>query len=250
MYRGKSTIGVITARGGSKGIPRKNIKDLCGKPLIAWTIDAARQSRSLTRCVVSTDDREIAAVARTHGGDVPFLRPLELAQDHSGSIEVVQHALTWLAQHEGRTFDYAMILQPTSPLRTAADIDACIQKIVDTGADSVMSMVELPDFSLKKLKVISDDTLQPVVEAEGKTFASRQDLTRVYKRNCAIYLTRTDLLMAGDLCGSVSRPYVIPRERSVDINEPSDFELAEFWMERAMRSHVAENPHHHPAVHA
>lgn len=250
MYRGKSTIGVITARGGSKGIPRKNIKDLCGKPLIAWTIDAARASRYLTRCVVSTDDAEIANVARAHDGDVPFLRPAELAQDHSGSIEVVQHALTWLEQHDGQMFDYAMILQSTSPLRTAADIDACIEQIVDTSADSVMSVLELSDFALKKLKVITDGTLQPFAEAEGKTSASRQDLARVYKRNCAIYLTRTDLLMASDLFGEVSRPYVMPRERSVDINEPVDFELAEFWMQRAMRTHVVQDPHHHPAVHA
>lgn len=231
-YQGKKTIGIITARGGSKGIPRKNIKQLAGKTLIAYTIEAARASQCLTRCIVSTDDEEIASVARTYGAEVPFMRPAELAQDKSGSIEVVQHALQWLKEQEGQTFDYAMILQPTSPFRTAGDIDACIKKIVDTGADSVMSMMELTDFALKKLKRLEGDLIVPFVEDEGRTSAARSDLAKVYKRNCAIYLTRTDLIMKGDLFGQVSRPYVMPRERSVDINEPVDFELAEFLMQR------------------
>lgn len=230
IYKGKRTLGVITARGGSRGIPRKNIKDLCGKPLIAYTIEAAHKSQYLTRCVISTDDEEIAQVVKSHGGEVPFMRPSDLAQDKSASIPVIQHALSWLQEHEGLHYDYAMILQPTSPFRTAEDIDSCIQKIVDTGADSVMSMVELTDFSLKKLKKLDGDLLVPLVQEEGKTSAARTDMERTYKRNCAIYLTRTDLIMGGDLFGQVSRAYVMPRDCSVDINEPIDFELAEFLM--------------------
>lgn len=237
-YKDKRTLGVITARGGSKGIPRKNIKELCGKPLIAYTIEATRASKYLTRCVVSTDDAEIVQIAKEHGGDVPFIRPAEFAQDKSGSVEVVQHALNWFKDHEGQEFDYAMILQPTSPLRTAEDIDASIAKIVDTGADSVMSMVELTDFSLKKLKRLEGDLIVPFMEDEGKTSAARGELERVYKRNCAIYLTRAELIMKGDLFGKVSRAYVMPRERSVDINEPIDFELAEFLMKKKL-THIS-----------
>ena len=232
MYQHKTTLGIITARGGSKGIPRKNIKPLSDKPLIGWTIESARTSKFLTRCIVSTDDEEIVQIAKTLGGDAPFMRPADLAQDQSASIPVVQHALTWMKEHEGQIFDYAMILQPTSPFRTAEDIDACIEKIVDTEADSVMSMVELSDFSLKKLKKIEHDLIVPLQEDEGKTSARRDDSEKVYKRNCAIYLTRTDLIMVGDLFGNVSRPHVMPRERSVDINDPLDFELAEFLMSR------------------
>lgn len=233
MYRNRTTLGIITARGGSKGIPRKNIKDLCGKPLIAYTIAAARESTLLTRCIVSTDDAEIASVARAAGGDVPFLRPDELATDTASSLAVAQHALRML-HDAGEWYDYAMILQPTSPLRTAADIDACIAMIVDTDADSVMSVVELADFAPKKIKRIADDALLPYFgEGEGKTSARRQTLEPAYKRNCAIYLTRASCVMEGDLFGAVSRPYVMPEERSVDINAPVDFAFAEFFLTRA-----------------
>jgi len=229
MYNGKSTIGVITARGGSKGIPRKNIRELGGTPLIAWTIKAAKQSALLDDCVVSTDDDEIAAVAERFGGRVPFRRPAELSTDAAKSIPVVQHALTWMRENEGKTFDYAMILQPTSPFRAAEDIDACVRKIVETGADSVMSMKELVDFSIPKLKVLDGDRILPLVEGEGSSSASRGELRRVYKRNCAIYLTKTDVLMAGDLFGADSRAHIMPEDRSVDINTPADFELAKFF---------------------
>jgi len=236
MYKNKKTLGVITARGGSKGIPRKNIKELCGKPLIAYTIEAAKKSTYLTRCIVSTDDKEITHISREHGADVPFVRPRELAQDHSISMEVAQHALEWLKENEGPPtggeYDYLMILQPTSPLRTAEDIDACITKIVETGADSVMSMVELDDFSLKKLKKIENDRILPWAEGEGAWTAQRQDPGKVYKRNEAVYLTRTDLIMRGNLFGEVSGSYIMSPERSVVINRPADFELAEFWMKR------------------
>ena len=231
-YHDKRTVAVITARSGSKGIPRKNIKELLGKPLIWYTIEAAKNSQYLTRCLVSTDSEEIAAVAKDCGGDVPFLRPSELAHDSAPTIPVIQHALGWLEKNERKPYDYVMILQPTSPCRQAVDIDACIEKIVNTKADSVMSLVELSDFSLKKLKKISYDIILPLVEDEGRTSAARDKLEKVYKRNCAIYLTRVSCLIAGDLFGSVSRPYIMPVERSVDINTPADFAIAQYWLEK------------------
>ena len=232
MYKGKTTIGIITARGGSKGIARKNIALLCGKPLIHYSIEAAKASKHLTRCIVSTEDQEIARIASAAGAEVPFTRPSALAQDESTTIDVLQHALRWLKDTEGKTYDYVLVLQPTSPLRLVTDIDACIAKITETNADSVMSMVQLHDFSVKKLKKIEDDRILPLLEEEGKFSESRRASIPVYKRNTAIYLTRTDLILRGEMFGALSRPYVMPSERSVDINEPHDLDLAEFWMRK------------------
>lgn len=227
-----SVLGVITARGGSKGIPRKNIRPLGGKPLIAWTIDAARAARRLSDCVVSTDDEEIVSVSRACGGRVPFLRPAELATDMAKSIPVVLHALDWLAEHEGKAFDAVMILQPTSPFRLVEDIDACVEKMEETDCDSVMSLKRLEDFSLPKLKRLEGDRILPWQEDEGKESAQRTAAAGVYKRNCAIYLTKIARLREGDLFGRDSRGYVMPEERSLDINTPFDFALAQFFVER------------------
>lgn len=225
-------LGIITARGGSKSIPRKNIKELAGKPLIAYTILAARASKLLTRCIVSTDDEEIASISKQYGGDVPFLRPAEISGDKSTSIEAVQHALRWLQENSGEEYDAVLILQPTSPLRTTEDIDGCIQKMIDTNADSVMGMVELTDFAPKKLKKIENDIILPLFEEEGGQSSMRQDLGKVYKRNAALYLTRIEWIKQGNLFGNISRPFVMPEERSVDINKPVDFEITEFFLTR------------------
>jgi CMP-N-acetylneuraminic acid synthetase len=229
MYKGKRILGIITARGGSKGIPRKNIMQLSGKPLISYTIEAAQKSQYLTRTIVSTEDPEIAHISKSLGADVPFMRPQALAEDTTTSIAVVQHAITELLQ-KGETFDYVMILQPTSPLRTAEDIDQSIQKIVDTGADSVMSMVQLSDFSIKKLKKIENDEIHPLLEEEGTQSVKPSNAEAVWKRNAAIYLTKTELLMKGDLFGKISRPHIMPREQSVDINDMFDVALAQHFL--------------------
>ncbi len=235
MYRTKKILAVITARGGSKSIPKKNIKKLAGKPLIAWTIEAAKKSRLLTRIIVSTDDEEIARVARRFGADVPFMRPTEFAQDTSTSMEVVQHALLWLKENAKEKYDYLMILQPTSPFRTAEDIDECIKLAVEKNADSVMSMKELDDFAPKKIKKIKNGKILPYFENEGKESSRRQDLEKMYKRNCAIYLTHTRHILCGDLFGKKSHAYIMPEERSLDINGPADFLLAQFLTKRKKR---------------
>lgn len=233
MYKGKKILGVITARGGSKGIPEKNITELAGKPLIWYTIMVAKNSQLLTHTIVSTDDEEIATVARGYGVEVPFRRPAELAQHHTPHLPVVRHALRWLKEYQGEEYNYVMILQPTSPLRTAEDVDAVIKKAVDTDADSVMSMVELIDFDPRKIKRIEDDVILPMFEDEGHASARRQAGQKAYKRNCAIYLSKTDMIARGDLFGKISRPYIMPVERSLDINEPYDLELAEFLFSKA-----------------
>lgn len=225
-------LGLITARGGSKGIPKKNIRPLAGRPLISYTIEAARGSRLLTRTVVSTDSEEIADVARGYGADIPFMRPTDISGDKSTSLEAAVHCLKTLEELGDAPYEYLMILQPTSPLRTSADIDAAIEIAAETPADSVMGMVELEDFSLKKLKSIRDGVIYPLFEKEGKSSAMRQEATPVYKRNAAVYLTKTELILANDLFGAVSRAYVMPWERSLDINNLTDFALAEFLLAR------------------
>ncbi len=227
-----TVLGVITARGDSKSVPLKNIHTLAGKPLIAYTIDASRRSALLTRCIVSTDAEQIAQIALSLGADVPFMRPRELATDTTSSIEVVQHAISFFAE-AGEHYDYVMILQPTSPLRTAADIDAAISIAHQTGADSVMSMKELDDMSVAKLKTVdSEGRIAPLVTDEGTRSALRQDMPKIYKRNAAIYLTKSEYVQKGDLFGEDSRAYIMPEERSIDINRPVDFELAEFFLSR------------------
>ena len=235
MYKNKKILGLITARGGSKSIPKKNIVPLLGKPLITYAIETAKGSKLLTRYIVSTDNEEIARVCRAHGAEVPFMRPAELATDTATSMQVAQHALAWVENKVPDTlFDYVMILQPTSPLRTVEDIDEAIRIAVDHDADSVMSMYELTDFSPEKIKKVNQESLviEPYFKAEGKESAQRQMLPRAYKRNCAIYLTRAELIKQGDLFGTRSFAYIMPEDRSLDINKPFDLELAEFLIRR------------------
>src|SRR3989344_6738402 len=144
MYKGKKVLGVITARGGSKGIPGKNIRPLLGKPLIVYTIEAAKNSGVFDRLILSTDDKEIADVAQKCGCDVPFMRPDELAQDDTPHLPVMQHAVQWLKDNENYEPDYVMILQPTSPLRQASHIKEAVDLILSKGTDAVLSVAEIP----------------------------------------------------------------------------------------------------------
>ncbi len=227
-----TVLGIITARGGSKGIPNKNIAPLHGEPLIAYTIDAAKNSKLLTRCIVSTDSYEIAAIAKKAGAEVPFLRPKDLSTDSALALDVLTHAIRWIEEQEKQTFDYVMMLQPTSPLRTGEDIDACIHIAAESDADSVFSMVELPDFAPQKIKTIEDGEIKPLLQEEQGQSDPRHKGKKAYKRNCAVYLTRTELILNDDQFGKKSLAYVMPHERSIDINEPVDLELAEFWMKK------------------
>ncbi len=228
-------LGLITARGGSKGLPGKNIRPLNGKPLLAWTIEDSQESKLLTRTILSTDDPEIAEIGRQYGADVPFMRPPELATDTATSMQVMQHALKTLKE-QGEEYDAAMFLQPTSPLRTGKDIDDCIQLMIDTGCDSVFTMVKLTNFTRYNLKRIEDGKILPLMEEEGPTTKQRQTLPDAYKRNSAVFLTRTQLLEQGDMFGKDSRAVIVGPERSVDIDTLMDFEYASFLMDRLVES--------------
>lgn len=219
-------LGLITARGGSKGVPGKNIRKVAGKPLIAWSIQAAAQSEQLSRVVVSTDDKEIAEVSRKWGADVPFIRPVELAMDRSPHVPVLEHAVKWLEAHENARFDYVMLLQPTSPLRSSEDIDNAINLAVEHDADGVTSICESPSHPYLT-KHIVDGKLRDFV-AHPAGYLPRQELPPVYALNGAIYLVRSSVLMEhGILHPEDTRPYLMPAERSLQIDEPWDLYLAD-----------------------
>jgi CMP-N,N'-diacetyllegionaminic acid synthase len=227
-------LGVIPARGGSKGIANKNIAPLMGRPLLAYTADAVAGSRLLTRCVVSSDSPEIARVAQALGLDVPFLRPAELAQDSTPTIPVLHHAVRWL-EEQGERFDAVMTLQPTNPLRRAEDIDGAIQLLDESGADSVISFVDAGEKHPARMKFIDEEGLvadPPFAEMfEGQP---RQQLPKIYLREGSIYLTRIGILMEqNSLKGARCKAWIVPEERAVNIDTPFDLFLAEQIMRSA-----------------
>ena len=226
-------LAVITARGGSKGVPRKNIRLVCGKPLIAHTIETALQVRShLHRLIVSTEDAEIAAVSREYGAQVPFLRPPELAADTTPSLPVLQHAVREVEALDGTRLDWVLLLQPTSPLRTADDILAALALAEAGGCDSVISVVQTPIHPLFMKRIREDRLLPFSVELTEKEGTRRQDAQPpAYVRNGAIYLTRREVLMEqNSIWGRIIRPYVMPAERSVNVDSELDLKLAELML--------------------
>lgn len=222
-------LGVIPARGGSKGIPNKNLAPLCGRSLLAYTAEAALGSRRLSRTVVSTDDAAIAAAARGLGLEVPFMRPGALAVDETPMLPVVQHAVE---ATRTAAFDpgVVVLLQPTSPLRRSEHVDAAVDLLERTGADSVVSVVDVPhQFSPVSVLVLDGERLRPFLDGPTKT--RRQDKPRVLARNGpAVLAVRTSVLMAGSLYGDDSRPLVMTAEESIDIDTFSDLALAELLM--------------------
>jgi CMP-N-acetylneuraminic acid synthetase len=224
-------LGVIPARGGSKSVPRKNIAPVAGLPLIAYTINAAKVSRRLTHFVVSSEDPEIIAVAQQYGAPAPFVRPAELATDEAPTLPVVQHAVREMEAREGLAFDYIVLLQPTTPLRTGGDIDAALDKLVATGADSVISVCEVGAYHPARMRLIEDDRLVDLPVKEPKEMLRRQDLPPVYIRNGAIYAVRREVVMEGSsMAGQVCRPYLMDPERSVNVDSRLDLLLAEILL--------------------
>ena len=224
-------LGLINARGGSKSIPHKNIAPLSGKPLIAWTIEAALRSSSLTRVVVSTDDPVIADVSRKFGAEVPFLRPTELARDDTPGIEPVLHAVCWLAEQENYRPDYVMLLQPTSPLRNTADIEAAVE-LAHTGiCDAVVSVSEAAMHPFWMKQINDNGELADFVPAVEQ-YTRRQDLPPAYALNGAIYLIRREaLLNQRTLCPLHTLAYVMPAERALDIDTPWELQLADLVLQ-------------------
>lgn len=226
-------LGVITARGGSKGLPGKNLKLLAGKPLIAHTIAAAVASNALDRIILSTDDEAIAAAGRALGCEVPFLRPAALAADDTPHLPVIQHAVRWMADHAGYHPDAVMILQPTSPLRNADDIRASVELLESSGADSALGASEIPAHAhpLRALRV--DDTGAAVLFVTGEgvrhRINRRQNLPAAWVMNGAIYICRTRVLFADppSLYGDRVVVHRMSATRGLSIDDAHDWAEAE-----------------------
>lgn len=227
-------LGVITARGGSKSIPRKNIKELCGQPLISYTIAAAEESGVFDRIILSTDDEEIAEVARRFGCEVPFMRPAELAQDTTPHLPVMQHAIRWLKDHESYEPDFVAILQPTAPLRQAFHIREAVELLKRANADSVVSMAEIPGDMSPYWAVKVDEqglgTLLLSGEPIKRRIPRRQSLPPAYTHTGAIYLFRTELLFdpaEPNFYGDRVAAYIMEDTYNVNIDSSEDWTLAE-----------------------
>jgi CMP-N,N'-diacetyllegionaminic acid synthase len=223
-------IALIPARGGSKGVRRKNIRQLAGKPLIEWTIGEALRCPSISRLIVSTDDEEIAQVARGLGAEVPFLRPPGIALDTTAMIEVALHALHWIEGAEGSLPEYLLLLQPTSPFRTVYDIEAVLGIARQNQPPAVVSVVEAKHHPYLTKTVTSGGTLADFVE-HNFAYTRRQDLPPAYCTNGALYLNRPEsLLQDRTFLPNGTYPYIMPPERSLDIDSPWDFSLAELLL--------------------
>lgn len=234
MIEGKSFLAILPARGGSKGIPGKNIKLLGNKPLIAWTIEAAKNSRYIDRIVISTDSNEIADVSRQFGADVPFMRPVELASDSAKTSDAIIHAIKWLSENDKANYDYFVLLQPTSPLRNEIHIDKSIETIInDKNAGSLVSVREVKE-NPHLMKVISEDGYLDNLITTDKSDNRRQDLPGVYILNGAIYISKTDeYLVNPSFYSGNCLPFVMNYESSIDIDDITDFHLAEYLLNKA-----------------
>lgn len=224
MIEGQKILGIIPARGGSKTICRKNIKILAGKPLIAWTIEEAQKAQYIDRLILSSEDAEIIKVAKEWGCDVPFVRPAELAQDDTPGIEPVIHAINTI----GEKYDYVVLLQPTSPLRTVNDIDGCIHSCIQEHALSCVSISAVDKNPYWMYTVNEYQKLYPLMQ-ERHSIMRRQDLPPVYALNGAVYVAQTEYLLKGkSFISEETLAYIMPADRSCDIDTELDFLFCAF----------------------
>ena len=227
-------LGIIPARGGSKSVPKKNIRLLAGKPLIAYTIETAQKCKMLDRTVVSTDDDEIAEVAKEYGGDVPFMRPKELALGDTPMIPVLQHAVSFIEKKEKIHVDVVVLLDPTSPFRGAEDIKACIQKLERENADSVVTVCEVEHNPYFVMVEFCDNKLVPLIKSD-EVITRRQDAHEVYRLNAAVYAAKRDVLMnTNKIITDNTMAIIMSQELSTHIDHVVDFEFAEYLMEKGL----------------
>jgi N-acylneuraminate cytidylyltransferase len=241
--RTPTVLGLIPARGGSKSVPRKNLRPLAGRPLIAYTIETARGAASLDRLIVSTDDAEIAEMGRRYGAEVPFLRPAAFAQDDTPDLPVFQHALEWLGAHEGYRPDLIVHLRPTSPFRAAGDIDAAVHLLWSHPEADAVRSVCVPLQNPFKMWRIDNGTLRPLMGslADALYNQPRQQLPPVYWQTGCVDVTRYETVMSKQsMTGSVILPLVMA-DQGVDLDTVEDFESAEAAMRRSTSPNVNEN---------
>jgi CMP-N,N'-diacetyllegionaminic acid synthase len=235
MALNRETLAVIPARGGSKRVPRKNIQPVGGRPLIAWTIEAARSAPGITRIVVSTDSDEIADVSKHYGAEVPMLRPSSLARDETPGIEPVVHAVEWLDEHEHYRPDCVILLQPTSPLRTAADVEGALALMWHRASGAVVSVCPASHPS-SWLKRVGDDGRLLDVDGDGAGPPADDDVPPLYVLNGSLYVVRHATLMARrSFYDEPTYAYLMPIERSLDVDSPWDLHVADLVLTDRLR---------------
>lgn len=238
MTKNKSILAIIPARGGSKGVPKKNIKLLNNIPLIGYSIQEAKKSKYITRVVVSTDDEDIAEISKEFNGEIPCLRPKELATDTSSTIDSVVHMINYLKEKENYSPDYICLLQCTSPLRTHEDIDRAIEKLLNTEFDGIISVCEA-EVNPYWTNIFEKDKLKYFLE-KGKNITRRQDLPKIYRYNGAIFIIRTDIFTKEKTFETDNiTGYIMSSENSIDIDTLNDFRIAELLMKE--RDKICEN---------
>lgn len=229
-------LAIIPARGGSKGLPGKNIRLLNGKPLIAYTVEAALRAKHIDRVIISTDDEEIASVAVQYGAELPFMRPAELASDTAMAIDNYIYTIGRLEIESGTPIDAFVVLQPTSPLRTAEDIDGAIELFDQKGADSVISYCQEAHPVIWHKYLDAKGRFVDIFESNIK---NRQDNRVSYYPNGAVYVFKSSVIRERKYYTNKSFAYIMPRTRSVDIDFIEDFEYAEFLLRR--RQEISEH---------
>jgi len=241
-------LGIITARGGSKGVPGKNLKLLGGKPLLAYTVEAAVDT-AVDRLILSTDDPKIADAGRALGCDVPFMRPPELARDETPHLPVIQHAVRWLQEQQGYLADVVVTLQPTSPLRSAIDISGALRMLELSGADSVVSVTEVSPHAhpMRMLRLDAQGlaTLFVTGDPVRKRINHRQEMPRAIVMNGEVYACRTSVMFGDEasLYGNRVVAYPMPSDRSISIDSFEDWDEAEAALAKQPRDH--HHQHHH-----
>ncbi len=223
MIQGKSILAIIPARGGSQGVPRKNLREIAGKPLIAWAIEAGRKSQYIDRLILSSEDPEIIRIAQSWGCEVPFVRPAELARDETPGIDPVLHALRALPER----YDYTVLLQPTSPLRLAEDIDGCVETCLRHEAFACVTLTEVDQSPFWMYRLDASRHLVPLIEQKSLP-ACRQDLPKVYILNGGVYVAQTAWLQQQrTFLTAETVAHIMPRERSLDVDTELDLKICE-----------------------
>ncbi|MCP4118195.1 MAG: acylneuraminate cytidylyltransferase family protein [Desulfobacteraceae bacterium] len=229
MIKGKSVLAIIPARGGSKGLPGKNILELGGKPLLAWTIEAGKRSKYIDRLILSSEDAEIIRVAEEWGCEVPFVRPEEFAQDETPGIAPVLHALETLTEK----YDYMILLQPTSPFRTAPDIDACLEFCCVNDSPSCVSVAEASENPYWMFSMAKDNKIEPLIRTKDEVH-QRQLLPKSFILNGAIYISKTEYIaVEKSFVTKDTLAFIMHRDHSVDIDSEKDLLYAEFLLNKS-----------------
>jgi N-acylneuraminate cytidylyltransferase/CMP-N,N'-diacetyllegionaminic acid synthase len=231
MYKNKSFIAIIPARSGSKGLPDKNIKDLLGKPLLSWSVDVALECKYIDEVIVSTDSVHYAEIAKSYGANVPFIRPAEFATDTASRKDVIKHALDFFTA-QGKSFDYVVFLEPTSPLRTVDDLNAAIVELIDNhnGAEAIVGVSMLESFHPAFLIKLKNGFLDFLEDAQKSTVLRRQDLEKFYFYEGSLYISEVDKYLQKEFYHDKTLGYVVPRWKSLEIDEIEDFIMIEALM--------------------